>query len=259
MTLRVGTKYLFDRLLTLLRPDLVCDVGSMDASDALRFRRRLPHARIVAFEGNPCNLDRLARNPAVAAADIEVAPILVWNADGPRPFWVERLGDAGDAGDIRRGISSTRPRNVDSLGSQATMVDAVRLDRYVERLTPAPRQVALWIDVEGAACEVLEGLTGIVEKVALVHVEVETREFWQGQRLKPAVEALARDMGLMTLARGEDPDQHDLVLVRRADVDRAPDRYRRALIWTHLTTNRLRVLRPGRLRELAVAYRMVRR
>lgn len=258
MTPRLGTKYLFDRLLRVLRPDLVCDVGSMDASDALRFRRRLPGARIVAFEANPRNLTRLAARADLRRAGIEIVPRLVWNADGERSFFVERV-EAADGGDVRHGISSSRPRTVNSLGSERTRVAAVRLDSFAAGLTPAPRHIALWIDVEGAAYEVLEGAAGIAQQVVLVHVEVETRPFWQGQRLKPEVAALAGRLGLMPLARGFNEDQHDLVLVRRDAFDRSSGPFRRARLLTHLTTNRLRVLHPAQLREWAAGYRSARR
>jgi len=259
MSLRLGTKHLFDRLLRLLRPDLVCDVGSMDASDALRFRRHLPGARIVAFEGNPRNLSRLRRNPAVAAAGIEVVPSLVWNADGARPFFVEDVADPRDGEDIRHGISSTRPLRHGSLGRRMTMVAAVRLDTFAAGLTPPPGRIALWIDVEGAAYEVLEGTQAIAERVVAVHVEVETRELWTGQHLKPHVEALAHRLGWVTLARGAVEVQHDLLLVRRRDLVRDPGRYLRAALWAHLATNRLRGLTPQAVRELAAIYTAGRR
>ena len=58
----VSTRRLFCRLLRTFDIATVCDVGSMDGADALRFRRALPNAAVLALEPNP-------RNFALMAAD----------------------------------------------------------------------------------------------------------------------------------------------------------------------------------------------
>jgi precorrin-6B methylase 2 len=50
---RLNTARLFERLLPLLDADLVCDVGSMDGAETLRFARAVPQASVFAFEANP--------------------------------------------------------------------------------------------------------------------------------------------------------------------------------------------------------------
>jgi hypothetical protein len=101
------------------------------------------------------------------------------------------------------------------MGSTPVEIEAVRLDKFVDSLSPVPESIALWIDVEGAAYEVLKGVSGIKNRIDLIHVEVETREYWQGQKLKGDVVTLARSLGYEILARGRTDEQHDLVLVSR--------------------------------------------
>lgn len=237
----LGTKTLFKLLLRRLRPDLVCDVGSMDASDALAFRKVLPEARILAFEANPANAVVLQNDPRLTEAGIGVVQQAVWNRDDTLTFYVEQLDQGGAAGDIRRGISSTRPRQVNSLGTSQVVVPAVRLDTFVGRMDPVPQSIALWIDVEGGAFEVIEGIGAIAGRVALIHVEVETKPFWVGQRLAPDVMELARSLGFVPLGRGRHPDQHDLVLIRRAVYDQTPLAFKMITLWARLITERLRV------------------
>jgi hypothetical protein len=93
-------------------------------------------------------------------------------------------------------------------------VRAVRLDSFLTDVLAGPaRTIALWIDVEGAAYEVLEGIDGIRDRVCLVHVEVETRAFWQGQRLWPEIDVLMRQLGFTPIARRPGEEQFDVLFV----------------------------------------------
>ena len=112
-------------------------------------------------------------------------------------------------------ISSIRERAPDtSYASKPVPVRAVRLDSFLTDVLAGPAStIALWIDVEGAAYEVLEGIDGIRDRVCLVHVEVETRAFWQGQRLWPDIEALMGRLGFTPIARRPGDEQFDVVFV----------------------------------------------
>ena len=55
--------------------------------------------------------------------------------------------------------------------------------------------IALWIDVEGAGFEVIEGIAGLRERVCAINLEIETQSFWQQQRLGADVVAALRELG----------------------------------------------------------------
>lgn len=52
MKIRLRVKTLFSLYLEMLKSYSVWDVGAMDASEALFFRKKLPVARIVLCEGH---------------------------------------------------------------------------------------------------------------------------------------------------------------------------------------------------------------
>ena len=237
----LGTKKLFDRLLKLFKPGLVCDIGSMDASDALRFRKILPQSRILAFEANPLNVSRMEKDKRLTSAYIELIPQAVWNSEGLVSFFVEKLGQNNTGEDIRQGISSIRLREGDSLGWTKVVVPSVRLDNFVGRMEPLPASVALWIDVEGCGFEVLEGTEGIMETVQLIHIEVETRPFWIGQKLAPEVVKWAQRHDFQILARGRNEEQYDLVLIKNTLYTNASRRIDARVFLTRLLTERFRV------------------
>lgn len=215
----LNTERLFPKLLTLVQADTILDVGSMDATHSLRFRGVLPEARIIAFEANPLNCRAIQANPDVRQAVIEVEHKAVSNKNGTLTFNVENVPD-GPGSSWRKGISSIHTRLTNSKGMTTVDVEAVRLDTFLATLDPKPEFVAVWMDVEGAAYEALEGFGSASEQIRLIHVEVETKPMWEGQKLKPEVERLAAQMGFVNIARGPNEDQHDIVLMRPHDLEK---------------------------------------
>ena len=119
-------------------------------------------------------------------------------------------------------------------------VESVRLDTFIQGLDPVPESVALWIDVEGGAYEVLEGISHVRNRIKLIHVEVETREFWKGQRLKDDIENLMVSMGFITLARGHFEPQHDLVLMNLQTFSEFSFRFKFIVFLSWILTNRIK-------------------
>jgi FkbM family methyltransferase len=168
----VSTRRLFATLLRYLSLDTVCDIGSMDGSDALRFRRQSPVATVIAFEANPRNFERMRNDLALGAANIHCEPLAVSDTDGSADFFVVRA--YWPEVRVRRGMSSLYQRREADQLEAVVHVQTVRLDTYLAQNAPHATRVALWIDVEGKAFEVISGASEALGKVQLLHVEVET-------------------------------------------------------------------------------------
>ena len=56
-------------------------------------------------------------------------------------------------------------------------------------------------------------MEGVRDRVTIIHVEVETREFWHGQKLKADVVELMASMDFVSFARGYDEFQHDVIFL----------------------------------------------
>ena len=145
--------------------DAVADIGSMNGADAVAFHDAWPRARIYAFEPNPHNLQRIARDGALKQRGIEVLPVAAANRDGEAEFFIV----AADYSrlDERRGMSSLHRRPDERSPSEVTRVKTVRLDTFFNAECPAAERLALWIDTEGKGYEVIEGMAGIASRVYL--------------------------------------------------------------------------------------------
>jgi FkbM family methyltransferase len=212
----VNTRRLFSELLPVLEIDTVCDVGSMNGADALQFRRVLPDARVHAFEANPVNAQEMIENAQLRAQRIEVVPFAVTNFDGTGVFHLVKT-DGSNAN--RRGMSSLLKRNDARLHDRTIETRTVRLDSYLAPEPGARRRLALWVDVEGKACEAIEGARGLFDELLIVHVEVETAPcISTAQKLYPDLKRTLLAAGFTERATDQPAhfDQFNALFVRAA-------------------------------------------
>lgn len=205
------TKYAFHTLLWLLEPDIILDVGSMDGADSKKFKALIPTADVIAFEANPYNYQSMRSDDSLRHAGIQIVHRLVSNQEGTRTFFVQQ--PTGSIPSINKGTSSALRRSEQGMETLEVSLDAVRIDSFLAQAHPESRRVAMWIDVEGHAYEVLESLREVKDFIYLIHIEVETGEIWQGQKIEKDVLALAQNMGFILVAHGAHEIQRDLILI----------------------------------------------
>ena len=87
--IKVNTEILFKLLLKYLKPSIVCDIGTMDATHSLIFRRILPAAKLYAFEANPVNAAEIRNNKDVINAGIELREQAISDTEGEITFNAE--------------------------------------------------------------------------------------------------------------------------------------------------------------------------
>ena len=196
----VNTQRLFVKLLSRMRISTVCDVGSMDGSDSLTFRAAVPGSSVYAFEPNPENFRRMHLDPALQERGIQVVPLAATNYDGEAEFFLVAADYSRP--DASRGMSSLY-RRCDEWATPAGVarVKTTRLDTFLADKCPPHSRLALWIDTEGKAYEVIEGISGVVKHILFLLVEVETEAcIGSNQKLYPEVKSLLRRLGFAELA-----------------------------------------------------------
>jgi FkbM family methyltransferase len=196
----LDTRHLFLRLLRTFEIDTVCDVGSMDGSDALRFRRARPAAEVIALEPNPRNFEAMSANVQLRHERIRALPLAASDADADAEFYVVSTDYSAHGNPAYRGMSSLHRRSDGSPLAGVVRVRTVRLDSLLAGGAGAGR-IALWIDTEGMAFETISGASGVLARTQLVHVEVETEPcIGATQRLLPDVERILLAAGFVLLA-----------------------------------------------------------
>ena len=212
----VNTQRLFARLLPRMQIGAVCDVGSMNGADALTFRDAVPESSVYAFEPHPDNFRLMQANQALQECNIQVVPLAATNYDGEAEFFL--VAASHSERDARRGMSSLYRRSDEWAPAAVVRVKTTRLDTFLADRCPPLVRLALWIDAEGKAYVVIDGASGVAERVQLLHVEVETSPcIGPNQKLYPQVKALLHRLGFAELATDQAPSQiqFNALFVRR--------------------------------------------
>jgi FkbM family methyltransferase len=193
----------------------VCDIGSLNGADALTFRDAVRESSVYAFEPNPDNFRLMEANQAFQERNIQLVPLAATNYDGEAEFFLVEADYSQR--DSRRGMSSLHRRSGEWTPAAVVRVKTTRLDTFLADKCPPHVRLALWIDTEGTAYEVIEGITRMAERVYLLHVEVETSPcIGSNQKLYPEVKALLQRLGFAELATDQAPShiQFNTLFVR---------------------------------------------
>ena len=203
----VGTQRLFVKLLSTMHIDTVYDVGSIDSTDSLTFHDTVPTSSIYAFEPNPENFRRMQANRALQERNIQIVSLAVTNHDGDAEFFLVEADYSQR--ESRRGLSSLYKRTGDwAAPAGVVRVKTTRLDTFLAGKCPPESRLALWIDTEGKAYEVIEGIGDFVQQLQLLLVEVETEPcIGSNQRLYPEVKSLLQRLGFAELATDQAPSE----------------------------------------------------
>lgn len=190
---------LFYALVALGRPRTICDVGSCDGTAAFRFRKLRPRAQVIAFEANPDNHAAIRADPR--SSGIEIRPEAVTDEDGEATFHVL---DVPPSAPWVKTVSSLNRRKAEmewGFAEHEVTVPACRLDTV---LRDAPGPIALWVDVEGAAHRVVNGLAGIAHRVSFLCIELEPTPLWEGQPGASAVLQQLKGLGFLEATRSHE-------------------------------------------------------
>jgi len=213
---------LFHDLVGMSAPEVFVEAGAFDAAASRRVRHGLPGTRVVAFEANP-------HSHAHFRADVEAAGVEYLNvalSDSPGTVTLQLVTRRGGVPvDPVRGDHSLRTRTRagaehDDIAYEQVEVAAVSLDHVL----PGADRVAMWVDVEGSAAEVLGGATSVLGRCDVLKIEVEEELFWDGQWRSRDVLAHLIGHGLRPVARDiQGVNQYNVIALgdtfgRRGDV-----------------------------------------
>jgi FkbM family methyltransferase len=252
MAATTDTKSLFVSLIRKIGCDLVLDIGSRDGKQAILFQDILPRARVVAFEANPLNYQRMARD-SLLKGRITILPWAVSDADGKATF---HIADA-ETPENNLGISSLL---VDPglKSSQSVEVPTVRLDTILRE--PEYQQhhsIALWIDAESAEYFILDGMRAVADRVKIIEVETAKIPTRIGQRTYDEVVKLLASLDFTEVGSsiGEHDTWGDVVFVQKGLLPQIRTAQLKALINKRIRINELAVFLKNRCPWLYRALR----
>lgn len=200
---------LFHDLCDHLDVEWLVECGAHAAEASERFVSAAAERRAIAIEANPLTFE--AKTTRAAGPRLTVLCVGLARRSGTGMLQIpnSRPGDP-----MPPTASLLRPASPEQSLVEVP-VETVSLNSVSERFGLSGR-VALWIDVEGMAKEVLEGGDELIpDKVSLVIVETETTDLWNGGGSFSEVDRLLQLFGLAPLARDSQQDgQFNAIYVR---------------------------------------------
>ena len=189
------------------------ECGAHEAAMSRRFVRSGSGRRAFAIEANPYTFERMTARAAKRGV-VAICEGLGSEA-GTARLWIP----APDETHTRPTAPHSSFMLMQERANQHYVtvdVPMTTLDLVAERFE-IQGEVAIWMDVEGVALDVIRGGARVfAEQAALVFLEVESEPFWEGQPLVNDVEAELRAAGLAPIARDfERSYQYNAIYARR--------------------------------------------
>lgn len=189
---------LFHELCGTTEIQVFIECGAHSAEDALRFLRGSHSREAIAIEANPYVYEQRTR----AAESLGVKTLNVGLSSQPGFLDLQIPNKRNATEPTVPYASFLNHKDEQDWPSETVRCEVTTLDAIVTE--PArDKPTALWIDVEGAAGDVLKGAEGVLRSgcVRLVMVEVETKQLWKEQMVLSDIQEHLAAFGLIPVAR----------------------------------------------------------
>lgn len=190
-----AVKRLFFNIIDLSRTDSFFEIGCHGAEASQHFVSGGGMRRAYAFEAIPAVYEKAVQ--ACRGKPIDLFNLAIGAHDGEAIFYVPREERLKIWGSMKRRVDVDVPADEIVTAMAALDTVAARLD-----LAAAGRSAAIWMDVEGAALEVLQGATNFVsQSVTAIYLEMYDKAFYGGSSNALEIYALLIDLGFVPTAR----------------------------------------------------------
>jgi FkbM family methyltransferase len=204
----------FFRVCQVLEPEMLLELGAHAAETSSRFVQRTT-GRAIAVEANPHTFAERtcrAQGPRVSAINMAVSS---------EPGELDLHIPVAEASQLLTPGNASLKRRTAEAQYVTVRVPVTTIDTIVAN-EPPTASVALWIDVEGMALEVLTGGRQLLagSTCRLIVVEVETVRHWEGQSTASEVDRFLADMGFVPMMRdAEYKNQYNVLYVAEDATD----------------------------------------
>jgi FkbM family methyltransferase len=205
-------------LLEALKPEVFWELGAFNAAFSRRLHGTMPGTIYHAFEANPYPFEKFREE--VTRDGINYHHLALGPENGTAVFKIGRtLGDRELAPDM--GCNSILTKSGDRTYEDAT-VEMVAVDSFAAQHGLLAKSSAVWIDAEGFAFQVLQGMRETLKSSSFVFIEVEDRQLWEGQKTAVDIKRFLFEEGFVPILRDfEFKQQYNVLFARIGVYERA--------------------------------------
>jgi len=198
---------LFNNRVLDIAPDYFLEIGAYTGEQSIYISEQLPDTKVFAYEANPYNYAKYT----VSKKNLEYIHQAVSNYTGNTTFYLQTKRNPKKTKYVR-GNNSLLKRNDEKTIYEEVVVKCDTLDNMFYH---SKGSFALWIDAEGHGFEILQKGNSVLDNTKIIFIEVESKEFWQGQQLDNDVIKLLKNKGFTPLARDQEyPEQYNIIFTK---------------------------------------------
>jgi FkbM family methyltransferase len=208
----------YKKILLSIKPEVFWELGAFDATFSRQLRAKLRKTLFHSFEANPYNYDKF--KDAASEDDVHYHHLALGPDDGEVTFNIARKLDDTVLPPVA-GSNSVLTKNGEREYEEVT-VRMVSVDSFAAQHELTGKASAVWVDTEGFAFQVLEGMQKTLKNSSCVLVEVEDRQLWQEQKTAVDVRRFMFGQGFIPILRDfEFNQQYNVLFVRPEICERA--------------------------------------
>lgn len=159
-------------------PKMLIDVGAYIGEFSEAFLFNYPDAKIIAFEPNPENYNKLTKMPNVQAYSFGL-----WDKNTKKTYYLNKDKNADDQN------SFLKPKKYNPEKME------IELKRFDSLNIAIEQPCFLKIDVEGAEYQVLQGFGDFLKAIDAVQVEIIHQDLFEGQSKVSEIVKLMEEQG----------------------------------------------------------------
>ena len=200
----------FYALINELNPDLFIEAGANNGETSIKIHNQLPSCDVVAYEAN--NFIYSQSVGLFEGIPVKYLNVALSNEVGKTKFFIEKRpgGVAYEAWN-----NSLKQKPWREYEEQEVNVDTI--DNSFKESEHS--RIAMWVDVEGHAMEVLKGASETLKRVELLQIELETIQHWVDQSIDKEVINFLIDNDFVPIYRDtEDPTQYNVIFIKNNSI-----------------------------------------
>jgi FkbM family methyltransferase len=202
----------FQNLILISKPEYFFEIGAFDAKFSCQAKKDIPECQFTAFEANPYNYDYW--HESITNSGVNHIHTAIGSHIGKTLFNVQKEVRGKSVSSIR-GNNSILRRTEEDISYEEIEVPLNSIDNIYKDVVFSTNSIAMWIDVEGYASEVLIGAKNNLCNTSMVFIEVEEISFWKDQKLAHEIVKIMLDFGFLPIARDfEYVDQYNIVFIK---------------------------------------------
>jgi FkbM family methyltransferase len=185
-------------------PMTIFEIGSCDGTDAIRYGKAFPNAKVYAFEPVPANFQKILKNiDEQKSANVSGFALAMSNTTGESSMHISSTGTGGNGSDEAGNKSS-------SLLAPDKHLEVYPWCKFENTITVKTDTIEnfcrtrsinsiefIHLDVQGAELMVLKGAGNFIHQIKSIWLEVEHIALYKDQPLHQEVEAFMQSHGFI--------------------------------------------------------------